>query len=48
MSADTKVKKVPKGFPNDTEISFNTSNNNEESKEIKVIIASQVFKDVGG
>jgi len=42
---DTKVRKVPKGYKKDVEISFNTSSHNKENKEVKVIIASEVFND---
>lgn len=47
ITADTKVRKVPKGYKKDVEISFNTSSHNEGNKEVKVIIASEVFNDSG-
>ena len=47
ITAETKVRKVPEGYNKDVEISFNTTDNNEENKEVKVIIASQVFNDTG-
>jgi len=47
MATETKVTKVPKGSSKDVEISFNTSGNSEENKEVKVIIASRVFNDTG-
>lgn len=47
ITADTKVRKVPKGYKKDVEISFNTSGHNKESNEVKVIIASEVFNDTG-
>ena len=48
ITAETKVKKVPKGYSKDVEIRFNTSGNNEENREVKVIIAAQVFNSTGG
>jgi len=47
ITAETKVTKVPRGYYKDVEISFNTSANNEENKEVKVTIASQVFNNTG-
>ena len=47
ITAETKVRKVPEGYNKDVEISFNTTDNDEENKEVKVIIASQVFNNTG-
>ena len=47
ITTETKVRKVPKGYNKDVEITFNTSGNNEENKEVKVITASQVFNNTG-
>ena len=47
ITAETKVTKVPRGYNKDVEISFNTSANNEENKEVKVTIGSQVFNNAG-
>lgn len=39
--------KVPKGILKDVEIGFNKTDDDEKSKQVKVIITSQVFSDNG-
>ena len=47
IAVEKKVRKVPKGYSRDVEINFDTSGNNEENKEVKVVIAAQVFNNTG-
>ena len=38
---------MPKGISTDIEISFDTNNNNNESRLVRIIITHKVFKDAG-